>query len=898
MRHCLSVRIYLSAFIIVSVSMVAWGEPGISSPIKWVYVIGHTHLDIGFTDPAEVVAANQKTILDTQISYARTRSAYKWNIEETWTVDQWLKRSNQTEIDELTEFMQWGKFGMTAGHSTMHSPKLGFEQVVRLLWNAREYREQFGINVETLIHDDVPGITWSYPQVLARSGIKYLVAGQNLFIGGGFTQPYDSYPFYWEGPDGSKILTWSARNSYTEGFSTYGLPWLTNDPVNVSDLQNALDTLAGQGYPYDAVLVQQAFDNASITAHYNAIRNWNANNDNPKFILATPEEFFEYLVANYEQQIPTHSGNWTSIWDVSGVVEPKSEKIVKNSQDELLSTEKMWAIASALSLGSYPHSEFNTAWDMALTVDEHSGGGGGWPDYFTQEEVDLNNQQHYGYALSVQENSLSTRSSVESTLLEALGDVESESIVVFNSLSWSRTDLVRLSVPPTQFDQEFSLQRADTGTNVSYQKDFETGDILFVAKNVPPVGYARFMIVNEPPPAFNTSLSIDANTLQSSHYRLSVSEQGQITGIEDLSTGRQMIDFSSSLDFNKPVSAENLEFFFGVHQPVPDATVTVTTPSMNGPVAASLKIENAYHPLKSSELILYDQLDRMDIINTVDREQMQYASLDINSIYYALTFPFLLSNHRTRIDTPAGWLDPATQSLPGSYRGGHVIQHGVDISESDYGIFFSTPDVYTHSFGGFQTSWNATSVDTPTVFSTFIRYCDETDLVGEEIGYQTPEPGSSLQWDLHYSLRAHEGGFDPVRESRAGWEICTPLVARLVSPSGYEYLGDELSFFTVAESEVAIVSIKEADFGSGLILKIQELSGNPSSTATISSDYFGFLQVKETSPLEEDVATLLSASSGLEPTSFQVNLTGHEIKTLRLEVIQATTTPVNIWSFY
>ena len=54
--------------------------------------------------------------------------------------------------------------------------------------------------------------------MLAGSGVKYLVTGLNLFIGGGNNLGPSKNPFYWVGPDGSRVLTWSTYDSYMEGF--------------------------------------------------------------------------------------------------------------------------------------------------------------------------------------------------------------------------------------------------------------------------------------------------------------------------------------------------------------------------------------------------------------------------------------------------------------------------------------------------------------------------------------------------------------------------------------------------------------------------------------------------------------------------------------------------------
>jgi len=306
---------------------------GVPSSIKKIFVVSHAHLDIGFTKPPAVVADKYKNMIDNQIAFARTRQDYKWNIEETWQLEQWLKRSTQQEIDELVDMVLAGQIGVMGGHSTLRSGKVGVEEMNRFLWNARRYRQRYGFAIDTVMHNDVPGVNWCYPQVLVKSGIKYLVCGLNLFIGGGFEQPYKSYIFYWEGPDGSRVLTWSAKDSYGEGFGKYGLPSFSSGPVNKSELASALNELTSTGYPYDAVMVQHAHDNAASSAFYSAINDWNATEQIPEFILATPREFFEYMVDKYGNVIPAESGNWTTRWDTHAIKEPQAQKIAKNAQD-------------------------------------------------------------------------------------------------------------------------------------------------------------------------------------------------------------------------------------------------------------------------------------------------------------------------------------------------------------------------------------------------------------------------------------------------------------------------------------------------------------------------------------------------------------------------------------
>ena len=709
--------------------------PGITSSIKTVYVIPHAHLDIGFVDVPSAVAANYKTMIDNQINYAQSRADYKFNIEESWTLDQWfLRTSDTTKRNQLLALVAAGRVEVGGGHSTLHSGKASHEAMPRFLWNAARFRNQYSIPIQTVFHDDVPGVAWTYPQILAKSGIKYLICGENLFIGGGFTQPWASYPFYWQGPDGSRVLAWSARKSYTEAFDDtvgYGVPFWSAGSINQTRLASALSDLTSAGYPYDAVMVQYAFDDAFSTNLYSAIRTWNATYDNPKLVMATPKDFFSYFEAKYSAQIEVRQGNWTTLWDTGQEVEPQGDKVAKNAQDLLPVAEKMWAYAAILGLGSYPFAQFNPAWDLVMTLDEHSGAGGCWDGYWTQAQVDQNNQEFRNFTLGVQTATSATLATGIQTLLGAAGSPSQDAVVVFNPMSWVRSDVVRVPVTAARLAQQFKLTDGVTGAEVAYQKDAAASQIVFVAPEVPSLGYKRFLISAGEPASPQTSLVLGANTVENSRYRVTVDAHGHISSILDKSAGREVVKPGAPVQFNRAVTATNSEHFFGTSNAVPDAASTVISAGKTGPVAASLRVANAAHPIAGVEITLYEGCDRIDIMDTPDRSQMPLAPYDMNSRYYGTAFPFNLSACTGRIDTSAGWLNPATDTIPGSYIGSHTPQHCIDLSESAYGVTFATPDVFAFSFGGLQTTGFSPSTPS-TLYSKFLRYGDECKLKGGE----------------------------------------------------------------------------------------------------------------------------------------------------------------------
>src|SRR5207253_8139322 len=124
---------------------------------------------------------------------------------------------------------------------------------------------------------DVPGQTLTFPTVLAASGVRYLATGPNPEravpllsaadgAAAGLAGDWPVYPqaYWWEGPDGGRVLHWRAyrygdatRFGFDVGPDEMGRrlsDWLLTNPVFLSP-----------GYPFDIALLYgaSASDNRS-----------------------------------------------------------------------------------------------------------------------------------------------------------------------------------------------------------------------------------------------------------------------------------------------------------------------------------------------------------------------------------------------------------------------------------------------------------------------------------------------------------------------------------------------------------------------------------------------------------------------------------------------------------
>ncbi len=95
----------------------------------------------------------------------------------------------------------------------------GGESLVRQMLHGKRFlRQEFGIDSDILWLPDVFGYTWTLPQIMARSGVKYFMTTKiswNEFN----RVPYDT--FRWQGLDGTQVLSHFITTPSQSWFATY-----------------------------------------------------------------------------------------------------------------------------------------------------------------------------------------------------------------------------------------------------------------------------------------------------------------------------------------------------------------------------------------------------------------------------------------------------------------------------------------------------------------------------------------------------------------------------------------------------------------------------------------------------------------------------------------------------
>jgi hypothetical protein len=509
--------------------------------IRRVFVICDSHLDIGFTKPPDQVARDYKTQIDTAIRLARENDDFRWTIESTWMLEEWLRRTDdEALIDELGKFLREGRFGLGVTFATMHSGLMAPEESNRLVYLGEQFRRRFGLTAPVAYQDDVPGFTWAYPRILAGSGVKYLIMGLNLGFGGGNTLGMGKDPFWWVGPDGSRVLTWFTYSSYIEGYY-----WkLTSLKEAEQAVPRRLAWLERNGYPYDAYLLHASVsDNEDPQKAYHTllgIREWNRKHPELPMQMAIAEDFFEYLIQKYGDKFAEVPGDSAGHWEIVKLGAPEVASRMREGANLLPAAETLATIVSVLKGVVFPRYDFREAWRELLVFHEHTAGAGpGWPNYFSRWETDWSNTAHYaaamsGYSNTVQQFAKALRNLATSGP-EAGSEHKAANVMVYNGLSWPRSGAVVVGGLPREL-REGPLEVVDVLTGERQPTEDVPGtrrQIVFWAHNVPSVGYRLYKVEKASRRARSAA--------REPGIRFAYNEKGYIFSIIDQRTGRELL---------------------------------------------------------------------------------------------------------------------------------------------------------------------------------------------------------------------------------------------------------------------------------------------------------------------------------------------------------------------
>lgn len=325
---------------------------------KWtMYIMHHSHTDIGYTDLQERIIYNHIDYIRTAVNTAKeghradsVDKNFKWNCETYYCVERFLEEAAEEEKQDLYAMIKSNNIGLSATY-------LNFNDLVDkkiLNKRTREMVEHFnaqGIDIKVAMNADVNGVSLGTLDVLLDNGIEFLFT--NIHTHHGMYPLYQNQkPYYWENKEGKRLLVFSGEhynlgnalgliynkniNFMTENYFGANTKPKTHIETLKDNIVNYLTSCEENGYHYDFIpaCVSGVFsDNAPPnTDIIRTITSFNeAYGDEIRLEMVTIQEFYD-KIKDQVKDAPVYKGDLNDWWANGVASTPYAVKHYKEAQ--------------------------------------------------------------------------------------------------------------------------------------------------------------------------------------------------------------------------------------------------------------------------------------------------------------------------------------------------------------------------------------------------------------------------------------------------------------------------------------------------------------------------------------------------------------------------------------
>jgi alpha-mannosidase len=781
-----------------------------------VYVLPHSHHDLGYTEAQADVEERQMRNIALGIELARKTSGYPegsrfvWNLEVLWGADLYMQRKSAAEKAAFVDAVQKGWIALNGSYANELTGLCRPEELLQLFRYGTELSSITGTTVNAAMMSDVPGYTWGTVDAMAQAGIRYFSAAPNYFDRiGRFMDTLQDKPFWWISKSGKdRVLFWIPWTGYAMSHVMQA-----NDAW-VDKYQQRMDDVR---FPYDISYVRWAGhgDNAEPDPEISEfVRSWNEAYEWPRFAIASTSTAFAAFEQRYGWQLPQLQGDLTPYWEDGAASSALETSINRNAADRLTQAATLAAMTRP---DKYESRLFKDAWRDVLLYSEHTWGAAA---SVTQPDAEMTTRQwtvKREFALDADRKSRS---------LLSLGDVGDNKgqghFDVVNTASWMRGGIVLIPAERSTIGDRV----IDEHGNAIPSQRLSSGELAMLAPDIPGLGSARFTVTNGVP-ATAPNPSIYQDGVLSNHL-LKARVDANTGDIVELSANG---DAQNLVDRRAPWALNEFVLLQGddVKHLGQSGRATLTVED-HGPLVVTLRVESSAPLCKSlvRRVRLAADQDFLELANTVDKERAAYAvNADAKghrpvlkeSVQFA--FPFDIDRGQLTVDVPFASVRPELDQLPGSCKNWMPVGRWVDVSNEKHGVTWVTLDAPLIEVGGIT----ATKLNSQTNPEVWMRHLDPTQTFFSWVmnnhwstNYRAWQEGPVT---FRYALRPH-GGSNAAEASRFAMGLSQLLLVASPSASGHHQ-----PLLRIEPADVLIQELKPSDDGKAWIVRLFNASDAP-----------------------------------------------------------------------
>ena len=685
-------------------------------------LLGHAHLDMAWLwsteETYEVAERTFKSVLSLQqdfpaLTFGHTSAAlYEWiehNRPELFTEIENAVRSNQWEI--LGGMWIEPETNLVSGESLIR----------QLLYGQEYYQRKFGKISQVAWLPDSFGFTWQLPQIMQQCGIEYFVTGK---LHWNDTTEFPHGCFWWESPDGTRLLTLMSPPNVTGVMDTnpiimtdYAIKWETQTGLqDIFWLPGVGDH--GGGPTRDMLEVAAKWDRSPFfpeikfsTAldYLDKISVCNNINDRPIDNSPSPSHLVppspEFPVWKDELYLELHRGCYT--------VHAEQKKYNRYCE-RLLYEAELWSTLATLlckdkfaSQPLFPNIStilekedlcqadyrqlIEVAWKKVLFNQFHDIlPGTSIAEVFVQADRD------WQTAIEIGEHLLQTALKAIALSIELPEPPlpDAKPIVIFNSLNWERSAVVTLATEGKCY-QIYDLN----GNLIPVQKKSE--QLYFLAKNIPAVGYRTYWLVDgESKPITDKELNSNNFILENDYLKVAINDKtGDINSIYDKQKQLEILSGAGNKleafeDKGQYWDAWNIDPEYEQKQ-LPDTELKKIAWLEDGAIKQTIRVVKQ---LNSSQFIqdyiLEEHSPILKIANTVDWQETQ--------VMLKASFPLNIHSDFVTYEIPCGAMQKTTKPQSAAERAKWEVPalNWADLSDNSgkYGVSLLNDCKYGYDF--------------------------------------------------------------------------------------------------------------------------------------------------------------------------------------------------------
>ena len=517
--------------------------------LKEVIVVNKTHVDLGYTHLASDALELYRTeMIDEALN---TMDEFPPDIRFSWTMPAWLlsetlwEGQNPSRRQHIEKAIASDKIAWHAMPFTMHTGASHMEDLARGFVFADKLSEKYDKPLSrTAKQTDVPQHSWFLPTLLANAGVKFIHIGTNNQC----MVPEVPDFFFWEGPDGSRVLVYYSKYEY------------------------GTDLIPPKDWPFEtwfAMLVTG--DNSgppSKAAIEGLLKKADKELSGVEITFGTIDDFYNSISKEDLSNLPVIRGDLTDTW-IHGIgAMPKETAIAHNIRPGMSTLESLDRLLVNTNLKEDDiESPLAEAYENSLLYSEHTWGSQTegiqndmWGDKLNKalKEYKINGKpeklvkpglpffeesfdQHRRYIWRTRDIVDSLSMSNISILAENI-EVEGTRIVVYNPLPWSRDALIFVPKKSLQNIVEENLKAVNAISGKESMILDDGKNLTFLAKKLPANGYSTFKVEKT---VFEAREIIKSKLVevQNDFFALTVdANKGGITSLIDIKTGCELVD--------------------------------------------------------------------------------------------------------------------------------------------------------------------------------------------------------------------------------------------------------------------------------------------------------------------------------------------------------------------